>query len=542
LLKFIGDFANWDASNHPVFLEVGRGLVKAAHGEEAPLVVDPFAGGGSIPLEALRLGCDTFASDLNPVACIILKVMLEDIPRHGPKLANELRRSGAEIKKQAAKELADFYPKDADGATPIAYLWARTVRCEEPDCGANIPLIRTGWLVARKTKSGSYKKLLSLDLSGDRKTRTLNFVLNMHSVPVRTLPDAGHGTIQNGKATCLCCGRTMSAVRVKAQLIQQNGGTDLGSRHGLNDSDGATLLAVILRTPDGIKYRLPTDRDFKALESAHARKEVMQSRIGPESFPLEPISPIRPSPNARGVSGATRIGITDFGRLFTTRQKVALRTLLDLVSKEVGQDAVGRLLGLTITKLSERSSSFVTWINSTEAPRGTFARQALTIAWDFIELVPFADDEEYLELIEAMAAVVEMAAYGIARLGQVEQTSASSILLPDDSAAVVFTDPPYYDAIPYADLSDFFLVWLKRGGFLKAYSGLDAETGLTPKAEECTWNQAHLVNGAPKSPATFEKKYPKPLLRCGVFLHRMASRVSSSLIRRQRAGKPCSLE
>src|SRR5438445_3450100 len=122
LLKFIGDFANWDLSADRTYLEISRGLVKAAHGEEPPLVVDPFAGGGSIPLEALRLGCEAFASDLNPVACLILKVMLEHIPRYGPELGAELRRVGGEIKQQAEKELGDLYLKDPDGATPIAYL------------------------------------------------------------------------------------------------------------------------------------------------------------------------------------------------------------------------------------------------------------------------------------------------------------------------------------------------------------------------------------------------------------------------------------
>ena len=183
---------------------------------------------------------------------------------------------------------------------------------------------------------------------------------------------------------------------------------------------------------------------------------------------------------------------------------MALRTLLDFVSHAPTQQATARALGLAITKLSERSSSFVTWINSTEAPRGTFSRQALTIAWDFIELVPFADDEEYLELIEAMAAVVELVAGSVARSGQVEQASAASLPLPDESSAIVFTDPPYYDAIPYADLSDFFLVWLKRGGFINPTAVLDRDTGMSPKAEECTWNQAHLVNGVPKSRTTFE--------------------------------------
>ncbi|WP_447860395.1 DUF1156 domain-containing protein [Nitrospira calida] len=161
LLKFIGDFANWDLSSDRTYLEVSRGLVKAAHGEEAPLVVDPFAGGGSIPLEALRLGCEAFASDLNPVACLILKVLLEDIPRHGPALADELRRVGAEIKAAAEKELAELYPPDPDGARPIAYLWARTVRCESSGCGAEIPLVRSFWLCKKANRKRALRVVVS---------------------------------------------------------------------------------------------------------------------------------------------------------------------------------------------------------------------------------------------------------------------------------------------------------------------------------------------------------------------------------------------
>ena len=136
ILQFVADFANWVRASDRTYVNVSRALVRAAHSEDTPQVVDPFAGGGSIPLEALRLGCETFASDLNPVACLILKVMLEDIPRHGPSLAEELRKSGAEIERRAKQELADLYPTDPDGGTPIAYLWARTVRCEAPSCGS----------------------------------------------------------------------------------------------------------------------------------------------------------------------------------------------------------------------------------------------------------------------------------------------------------------------------------------------------------------------------------------------------------------------
>src|SRR5207249_7321864 len=118
-----------------------------------PLVADPFAGGGSIPLEALRVGADAFASELNPVAVLLNKVVLEYIPKYGERLADEVRKWGEWIKREAEKELAEFYPKDADGATPIAYLWARTIQCEGPSCGAEVPLIRGLWLAKKASRS-----------------------------------------------------------------------------------------------------------------------------------------------------------------------------------------------------------------------------------------------------------------------------------------------------------------------------------------------------------------------------------------------------
>ena len=126
LLWFVEACANWDMAAHTTYLRVARNLVRAAHGDEAPLVVDPFAGGGSIPLEALRLGCEAFASDLNPVACLVLKVMLEEIPRHGPGLAEEPRRVGDDVKREAKSELAELYPSDPDGATanPTPPVWS----------------------------------------------------------------------------------------------------------------------------------------------------------------------------------------------------------------------------------------------------------------------------------------------------------------------------------------------------------------------------------------------------------------------------------
>jgi putative DNA methylase len=220
LLHFIGDFADWDNVSNRTYLEVARWLVRATHPEETPLVVDPFAGGGSIPLGALRLGCDAFASDLNPVACLINKVLLEDIPRHGPELAEELRHVGAEVKKAAERELAEFYPSDPDGAQPIAYLWARTVRCEAPNCGAEIPLVCSFWLCKKA------ERRRALRVKDEAKLKPGDAVALEIFTPASE-KEVRAGTVSRAKATCLCCRTTLPPERVRAQLAAQRGGADV---------------------------------------------------------------------------------------------------------------------------------------------------------------------------------------------------------------------------------------------------------------------------------------------------------------------------
>ena len=161
-----------------------------------------------------------FASDLNPVACLILKVMLEDIPRHGPKLAEELRRVGAEIKKQAEKELAQYYPPDPDGATPIAYLWARTVTCESPNCGAEIPLARSFWLC----KKASRLRALKYEVKRPKgKPPHIEFEV----FQPKSEKQVPAGTVTRGNATCPACERVLPVDRVRVQLRQQRGGADV---------------------------------------------------------------------------------------------------------------------------------------------------------------------------------------------------------------------------------------------------------------------------------------------------------------------------
>jgi len=488
LLEFIGDFANWDLSCNPMYAEAGRTLVKAAHGEEPPLVVDPFAGGGSIPLEALRLGCEAFASDLNPVACLILKVLLEDIPRHGPELAEELRRVGGEIKKQAEKELAEFYPKDPDGAAPIAYLWARTVKCESPNCGAEIPLARSflfcqssGWQCGlRHTVIRKHGKRPEIEFEIAASAR------GQHQ-------EIAQRTIKDGRATCPACGAVLSSERVREQITEQGGRPDVIFDTNGNRIGGARLLAVVTMCNNSRerKYRQPTTQDYQAVWKAHQRMNLLvhqwekAGKKGPCPLPDEPIDPQRPSANARGLSAVTRYGARVFGDLFSLRQAL-VHTLLGVIVGKSG------LPSLVLGKTIRHCNAFAFWHKGSQTVAGAFGRHALPMSWDFPEFYPLSEFAGGVgNAIDELVGAVSQIASGIPKMGQTQLADATNHPLPNDSATVWFTDPPYYDAIPYSDLSDFFFVWLKR---MMARDPLlrdpyEASNPLTPKAAEVIQSQ-----------------------------------------------------
>ena len=439
LLKFIADFANWDNAANSNYLETGRGLVQAAHGEEAPLVVDPFAGGGSIPLEALRLGCEAFASDLNPVACLILKVMLEDIPRHGPGLAKELRKVGSEIKAKAEEKLADLYPTDPDGATPIAYLWARTVRCEAPNCGAEIPLMRSFYLCKKANRKWALRHRVE---RCEEEPPSIEFEVFEPEAD----GEVPGGTVTRAKATCVCCGAVLPPERVRAQLAAQKGGGDIVFDAEGNRTGGARMTAVVTLKPDekGRHYRLPTDADYEAVRNAQGRlAQTLEEweRGGEQGFSPVPDEPL---PLMSGTFNVPLYGMNSWGTLFTARQKVALVVLKELTaSKETHRQA----LSLALTRMANAGSSLCRWHTTRENHEGVFSRQALPMVWDYSEGNPFSDSTGgYAGALDWIARVANIWPQSAA--GQVQQASATAHPFPDQSAGVWFTDPPYYFAVP----------------------------------------------------------------------------------------------
>lgn len=509
LLRFMADFASWDLATHPVYLEVARGLVRAAYPEEPPLVVDPFAGGGSIPLEALRVGCEAFGSDLNPVACLVLKVLLEQIPRLGPELATELVRVATEIKQAAESEMAELYPRDPDGAIPIAYIWARTVRCEAPSCGAEIPLSRSFWLCKKAHRRFALRYRIERPTNGPP-------AIHFDLIRPNSDEEVPKGTVSRAKAICPACGAVLSPDRVRAQLAAQRGGADVLFDEAGRRIGGARMMAVVTVRPGGggRYYRLPTDADYNAVRLAQQRlaallsdwKRTGESRLCP--VPDEPLPPV-------GTLGfrVQKYGMLSWGDLFTARQKLALAVVTGLARRFAAllPEQLQLALAILVDRLADGNASLCRWLASREEVKNVFSRQALPIVWDFAEAYPLSEATRgYAGALELITKVIT--AWPGSERGQVQLADAAEHPLPDQTADVWFTDPPYYDAVPYAALSDFFLVWLKRTlpGHPLLCDPFDLHNPLSPKSREAIQDKGSCTaDGRPKDKTFYEETMSK---------------------------------
>ena len=508
LLGFIADFAAWGNASGPAFLKAARALIGAAHGEDRPQVVDPFAGGGSIPLEALRLGCDATATDLNPVACLILKTMLEDLPRARPDLASEVRRVGEEIREEVRRELADLYPPDPDGSIPIAYLWARTVQCEAPDCGADIPLVRSMWLSQKARRRWA----LSPTVYGRDEGARPRVSFEIRSP--KTGNDVHPGTVARARATCLACHEVLPPARVRAQLVAQSGGADTIFDSKGRRTGGASLTAVVLVRPGqtGRSYRAPTAADYRAVWKANARVEEMRDpdsdadrAEGPAHFPDEP-TPQGGGSGAGRAFSLWRYGMRRWKDLFTARQTIALIQFC----KEVGglpMNEVRTVLALRIGTMADGNCSLSRWESSSENPVNLFARGVIQSVWDFCESTPSGSGRGvFLAGLGAIGVIIDNSRMSAS--AHVQCSDATDHPLPDGSAHVWFTDPPYYDAVPYSDLSDFFLVWLRRSlpGLSILVDPFDPANPLSPKVQEAVQDETREDASGSKNREWFENK------------------------------------
>ena len=481
LFDFIADFANWDSSLLPAFVDTARALTRAANtatsgdqSSETSVVFDPFAGGGSIPLEALRVGADVSASDLNPVAVLINKVQLEFLPLY-PSLPQNVSRWGRWVLEQTRTELGRYFPQDRKGGQAVTYIWARTIRCEGPGCGAEVPLLRSMWLA----KKGSHPTALRIVVNEE--DRKINFEL-VDSPKAKSVTS---GTTTKGATMCPVCGFTTAKDRVRAQFCARKGG-----------AADARLICVHTQAANGRRYyRLPEPEDLNAVKKAADEAARLNSiNSDPTFLPDEPIPVERVWKN-----NPIRVhlyGMLAWGDLFSPRQGLALGTFarhireapIDASPSEAA--AIRTCLAFVLSKVADRCNSLARWEPNVQCAQQLFGRQAISMIWDYGEPNAVGDGAgSWSSLLDVwLHAITNAKPVGLVHGRTVLRADACHLPMPDDSANCLFTDPPYYDAVPYAALSDFFYVWLKRV-LRSEYPILLGDT-LVPKEAECVVDEA----------------------------------------------------
>jgi len=494
--QFIIELSKWENSLKSHIIEKARKDILKANNGNPPRILDPFSGGGSIPLEALRLGCEVHAVEYNPVANLILKCTLEYPQKFGKKiktkvkndfgfevekeinpLLEDVKKWGDWVLKEAKKEIGRFYPEDEDGFIPVGYIWARTVPCQNPTCGAEIPLMRQFWL-AKKDK----KKVALYPYIEGKEVKFRIAGNGYEKIPDGF--DPSRGTISKAIATCPVCGYTVEANTTR-KLFQEG-------------KSGQRLIAVVLHKPGttGKRYRIATDRDVEIFNEAEKYLEEKRKKLMQE-WGIDPV-PDEPTPEGKG-RGAERAfsvrnyGLNIYGDLFNSRQKLALITFAEKVrmayqkmidngfDKEYAK-AIDTYLAFSVSKVADRNNTISTYQPSIEMFVNTFGRGALRMTWECPEIVPIYETTGYGTAIESILKVIELLSPVDIPTQKVTQSSATDLPYPDNYFDAVFTDPPYYDNVPYSYLSDFFYVWLKRSvGDL--YPELFM-TPLTPKSKE----------------------------------------------------------
>ena len=514
LFGILEKLVKWENSNDPEVLAAAKAEILRSTNNNPPALLDPFAGGGAIPLEAQRLGLEAHAHDLNPVAVMINKAMIEIPPRFAGQapvnpdsrtrldgatgwqgaqgLAADVQYYGEWMKREAFRRIGHLYPKvkvphelGGGEATVIAWIWARTVKCPNPACGCEMPLASTFVLSKKKGKEAWVKPITE--------GTSVHFEVQYGKCPKE------YESFKVGRSAvfkCPCCGEITTDAYVK--------------QHGKGHEMGSQLMAVVGEGKHGRIYLSPD-----------VEQTIAADVPAPESYPsgAMPENPRWFSPPA--------FGMTDYSDLFTNRQLTALTTFSSLVAEAQAKaeadavaagvvndhialsaggsgaraygEAVGIYLALIVDRLADRGSSICSWDSGYVKIRNTFGRQAIPMTWDYAEGNPFSNSTGSISsMIEWVAkCLIEFPAHGASEVSQFDAQSDCGL-----RNIMVSSDPPYYDNIGYADLSDFFYVWMRQS--LKDTYPKLFRTMLVPKAEELVATPYRFEGSTEKARAFFE--------------------------------------
>lgn len=526
--NFIIEFSKWKNSLDPFMIKQAREDILKANNGKPPKVLDPFGGGGAIPLEALRLGCETYSNDYNPVAVLIQKCTLEYPQKYGKpfkiksnssilfpeiikqktldfdskiipnRLLYDVEKWSNWVLKETKKEIGKFYPPDPDGTMPVGYIWARTIPCQNPSCGAEIPLMKQFWLANKKNK----KVLLFPYIEGKR----VYFKIvgdGYKKIPLGFNPS--QGTIDKAVVICPVCGAVIDA-KTTRKLFQEG-------------KAGQRMVAVVLHHPkkQGKTYRISNEEDLEFYREAEIYLKEKRVKLMDE-WGIDPVPDELMNTKDPTTVAGRGYGFTEWGDLFNSRQKLSLVTFVERVrlaykkmieegyNKEYTK-AVESYLAFAIDRQADYNSTLSRWVSHGEFIGNTFTRQALPMVWDYFELCPWSEATgDWNSAMNWISRVIEHLSCTLQLPATISQFYATSIPYPDNYFDAIFTDPPYYDNINYAELSDFFYVWLKRTiGDL--YPELFA-TPLVPKSQEIIANSVR-QNGKNNAKVFFESMLKK---------------------------------
>ena len=491
LFGILEKLVKWENSNDPEVLAAAKAEILRSTNNNPPALLDPFAGGGAIPLEAQRLGLEAHAHDLNPLAVMINKAMIELPPRFAGQapvnpdsrtrldgatgwqraqgLAADVQYYGEWMKREAFRRIGHLYPKvkvphelGGGEATVIAWIWARTVKCPNPACGCEMPLVRSFILSKKKGKETWIEPLFE-----NGKT---TYVVRHEGKPKL------EGTINRKGAVCACCNTPVDFPYIRSE--------------GKKGHISSNLCAVVAEGKNGRIYISPDDEQ-RIIANVDKPTEIPEAALpkNPRDFK---------TPN---------YGMMNYSDLFTNRQLTALTTFSSLVAEAQAKaeadavaagvvndhialsaggsgaraygEAVGVYLAFVIDKMTDYNSSICSWNPPREGLRNTFGRQAIPMVWDYAEANPFSNSSGCFDNMAEWVTkcISELPANQISEVSQFDAQSDCGL-----RNIMVSSDPPYYDNIGYADLSDFFYVWMRQS--LKDTSPKLFRTMLVPKAEE----------------------------------------------------------
>jgi adenine-specific DNA methylase len=475
---------------------------------EMPSVFDPFAGGGAIPLEAARLGCRSYGNDINPVAHIIergsaefpqkygkpIVYSLEEFQRlYGEKgiemtqetdrgiivenglvkipnrLAFDVEYYAKKILAETEKEVGYLYPADENGNKPVAYYWARTAKCSNPSCGAEVPMLKQFYLCNTSRKKVYLNPIVhGTDITFEMKNGNCG-----HLTPFLKGRECS--------LTCPCCGSVTDGKAVKAQ--------------SKNHKTGERLLAVIREGKSGKEYTLPSSKDFEACS-------VKFENIDRPSGDL----PKNDSQNLK----IPLWGYETWASMFSDRQVNAINTIIKCFEKISLDDneyhrCVKTYLGIVIDRIAVANTSFGRWSDLRETVVALFSKQAIPMIFDYPESNMFCSSSgSASNQIDWVERYIESESYTPFSVNFANASSGDKLQFEKKFLSAVVTDPPYYDAIAYADLSDFFYIWMKKT--LGNLYPITFATPKTPKAEECTAIKYHFDGDERAAECHFESK------------------------------------